>query len=192
MDVQQLHARGRPLRAALHAQLEGEQQQQRSSIAAFALRLRPDAASLQARRALSGGDARAADSGPRAPAALGRVCECLTGRGEGIGAHCTAAVGLWAADSKQWFVWRPSAATGATLCSPSQAAQRNQHRRACTPVPVPTSVAAAKPWPAALLLAAKQMPPKPHACLDAGCHPASLAARRAVRARHFYLCIPSP
>ena len=86
MDVQQLHARGRPLRAALHAQLEGEQQQC-SSIAAFALRLRPDAASLQARRALSGGDARAADSGPRAPAALGRVCECLTGRGEGIGAQ---------------------------------------------------------------------------------------------------------
>ena len=40
-----------------------------------------------ARRALSGGDARAAGPGLQPPAVLGRVCECLTGRGEGIGAQ---------------------------------------------------------------------------------------------------------
>ena len=54
-------------------------------------------------------------------------------------------------DAKQWFVWRPSAVTGATLCSPSQAAQRNLHRQACS-----TSANQQNPGPLELLT------PSPH------------------------------
>jgi hypothetical protein len=167
MDVQQLHARGRPLRAALHAQLEGEQQHCGVGSASA----RPDAA----RRALSGGDARAADSNPPGSSA---ARPCLTGRGEGIGAQQP-----WAYGPRI----RNNGSCGARLLQRERHSARParlpsgtstvEHAHQC-PLALPTSVSAAGARNPGPLRSFQQLSRCPHACLDAGCHPASLAARR--------------
>jgi hypothetical protein len=112
---------------------------------------------------------------PRAPVQLGRVCECLTGRGEGIGAQQP-----WAYGPRI----RNNGSCGARLLQRERHSARParlpsgtstvEHAHQCL-LALPTSVSAAgaaKPWhswPAALLPAAKQRPH--HPCL----RPASMS-----------------